>query len=62
MVLICTWENLKTFVTADFPVFGPLIEDTIELQDISTTESITIQIEDWEDPSEINYEANTIAI
>ena len=62
------WEGLKTFVTADTPVFGPLPEDnplpeaTIEPQVVPTTESSTTQTEDREDPPEVSYEASSTAV
>ena len=68
VVLICAWEGLKTFVTADTLVFGPLPEDnlvpetTIEPPVIPATESITTQTEDREDPQEVSREENSTAV
>ena len=62
VVLICAWEGLKTFVTADYPVFGPLPEGTIQPRVIPNTESISTQTEDREDPPEASYEASSTAV
>ena len=60
VVLICAWEGLKTFVTVDAPVIGPL-PDTIHQQALPTTESIATQTEDREDPPEVSLEVSSTA-